>query len=291
MYFYKCRRITGYFQLLGKLCAACLFGRHFYFKNMFPFLDLHFVKVPMYGLSIVLGITLAVFAGYYLCKLKNRNFYDFIIISTVAIAFGFIFAKLLYIVVSYPFSQFFKTLIFTILHPREAEAASGFVFYGGLIGGILGYLAGIKIAGCSFFDFPDFYGVLIPLIHGFGRIGCFCAGCCYGIPYEGPLAVYYKNPVSSAPVGIALFPVQLLESFLLFILAAILFILFKKGRKFIFLIYLFSYCIIRFITEFFRFDSERGQIGILSVSQFISILLFAGGIIIFLILKKCCRNK
>lgn len=261
---------------------------------MFPFLDLHFIKIPMYGLSIVLGITLAVFAGHHMCRLKGRNFYDFIIISTISIAFGFIFAKLLYILVSFPLSQFFKVVINTIIHPRDADAASGFVFYGGLIGGILGYFAGIKIAGCKFFDFADFYGVLIPLIHAFGRIGCFCAGCCYGIPYDGPFAVYYKNPVSTAPVGIGLFPVQLLESFLLFVLAAVLFVLFKKGKKFICFVYIFSYSIIRFIIEFFRFDSERGQIGILSVSQFISVIFFVCGIIlyaVYLIIKKYCRSK
>ena len=45
-------------------------------------------------------------------------------------------------------------------------------------------------------------------------------GCCYGRPYNGPLAVRFPAG-SYAPHGVSLFPLQLLESILLFIAAAI----------------------------------------------------------------------
>lgn len=239
---------------------------------MFPFLDFKIFKLPMYGLSIVTGIFVAGFICYKLCKLYKKDIYDFILISAVILGFGFAFAKILYILVTYPIKDFFKVILFMLKNPEERS--SGFVFYGGLIGGVLGYYVGIKIIKAKFLDYTDYFAIAIPIVHGFGRIGCFCAGCCYGIPYEGIFSVHYTNPLSSVPTGIGIFPVQLLETFLLFILAAILIILFLKNIKHLFLIYGFFYSIIRFILEYFRFDFERGQIGILSVSQFISICIF-----------------
>ena len=86
---------------------------------------------------------------------------------------------------------------------------SGFVFYGGLFGGILGYYLGVKIAKCNFSDFVSFFVFIVPLVHGFGRIGCFCAGCCYGIPYEGFFSVFptmnlIKKITKTTAVGTAM---------------------------------------------------------------------------------------
>lgn len=257
---------------------------------MFPFLDLKILKIPMYGLCIAFGVILAGLIGYFLSKYRKKNFLDFIIISAVILGFGFIFAKLFFIIVTYPIKDFFMILGALIKGKNNEVKTGGFVFYGGVIGGILGYFIGVKIAQCKITDFIDIFAVLIPFIHGFGRIGCFCAGCCYGIPYEGPFSVVYKTPLSSVPTGVGIFPVQLLEALLLFILFIVLLILFLKNKKFLFFIYLIVYGLIRFFLEFLRFDFERGFILGLSVSQFISIILIFSSIVTLLFLsKKRCR--
>ena len=46
--------------------------------------------------------------------------------------------------------------------------------------------------------------------------------------------------------------------------------------------YLIFYSIGRFVLEFFRGDTERGSVGILSTSQFIGIFACAAGILILL---------
>ena len=258
---------------------------------MLPFLDLKIIKLPMYGLCIAFGIFIAGFISYKLIKRQKKDFDYFIMITVIAICFGFVFAKLMFILVSYPLSHFFKILWDTISNLNNPSTRIGFVFYGGLIGGILGYITGCKIAKVPLKEYVNIFGVAIPIAHGFGRIGCFCAGCCYGIPYDGLCAVHYHNPITLVPQDIGIFPVQLLEAGLLFILGTVLYFYEKKEKKYTLLLYISSYSVIRFITEFFRFDKERGFISVLSVSQFISIILFGLSLLCFIYLKYIKPRK
>ena len=52
----------------------------------------------------------------------------------------------------------------------------------------------------------------IPLMYAIGKIGCFLAGCCYGIEYTGIGNIIYKYS-KVAPNNIHLFPVQIAETF------------------------------------------------------------------------------
>ena len=119
----------------------------------------------------------------------------------------------------------------------------------------------------------EHYVFLIPLIHAFGRIGCFEAGCCYGIPYTGYGAVCFPEG-SMAPPGISLFPVQIVEAFFEFIIAAYIYRCSGKSepKKGLYE-YLWRYSLLRFVLEFFRYDLSRGKIGFLSTSQIISLVI------------------
>lgn len=216
---------------------------------------------------------------------------DFIITVAFTLGIGFIFAKVLYIIVTYPIKDFFKVIYLMLFRGRDDLLSEGFVFYGGVIGGIFGFLIGTKVAKCHINDFIDFFAVLIPLVHGFGRIGCFCSGCCYGIPYNGPFSVTYTCPLSTVPIGIGIFPVQLLEAFLLFILAVVMFILFMKKKKNIIFGYFISYAFIRIITEQLRFDEERGSILGLSTSVFISIIIILVSVILLIIINAQSKKQ
>ena len=112
---------------------------------------------------------------------------------------------------------------------------------------------------------------VLPLSQGFGRIGCFLAGCCYGIPYEGAFAVIF--PEYGFADHIARFPVQLLNALCLFVIALILYCLSKKFNALFF--YVSSYAILRFMTEFLRGDPERGVWGYFSLSQYLCIVMLA----------------
>lgn len=149
----------------------------------------------------------------------------------------------------------------------------GFVFYGGLIGGLIFIFLPGKIHKIEAEKYIEHYIFLIPFIHAFGRIGCFEAGCCYGIPYTGYGAVYFPEG-SMAPPDIALFPVQIIEAFFEFIIAAYIYRCSDKlGSKKGLYEYLWLYSLLRFVLEFFRYDVNRGKIGFLSTSQIISLVI------------------
>ena len=149
----------------------------------------------------------------------------------------------------------------------------GFVFYGGLIGGIAVCYFGGKIHHISVRKYIQYFIWLIPIIHCFGRIGCHLVGCCYGSPYEGAISIVYSEG-ALAPAHIELFPVQLIEAIFLFLMAMFLLMLVMNGHEKCTLeIYMIMYGILRFILEFFRGDSVRGKILFFSTSQWISIFL------------------
>ena len=123
---------------------------------------------------------------------------------------------------------------------------------------------------------PDYVECCIgclPLGHAFGRVGCFLVGCCYGHPYDGIFAVTYTRS-QFAPNGVSLFPVQLLEAVLEFLIGIFLLAVGKKWKGMTGLYwYLALYAVCRFLLEFLRADAERGIVAGLSTSQILSIAL------------------
>ena len=124
----------------------------------------------------------------------------------------------------------------------------------------------------------DIMAITTCLVHMFGRVGCFLAGCCYGKVTEFFLGFTFTNPVCEAnPKNVPLHPTQLYEASYIFMV--MLFLLFLRGRKQfqgqLFLLYLLLYAVGRFVLEYFRGDGARGFIieDILSNSQFIALLI------------------
>ncbi len=227
-------------------------------------------KLASYGLLLSTGIIFANIIAYFIIKKQKLDFNDFIIIeSSIALA-AIIGAKVLYLIISYKqinWSELFNPNYLNKL------MSGGFVFYGGIIASFLPIYLIDKKTTIDIKLYIKKFIFLVPLAHAFGRIGCFMAGCCYGIPYSGHFAVVFPSG-SIAPAGIPLFPIQLVEAASLLILSIILYLLiykfnYKKGVSF----YLFNYACLRFILEFFRFDSIRGHFGLFSSSQWISLAI------------------
>ena len=168
----------------------------------------------------------------------------------------------------------------------------GFVFYGGLIGGLLGLIIYVKAFKMEFFSFSDVCAAVIPLGHALGRVGCYTAGCCYGIPYDGFGAVVYTNTLGHTPLNTPLLPIQLIEALCLLVLFVVMIVLYNKikTKGAVTGIYLVGYGILRFVLEFFRGDLERGHL-LLSTSQWISIAMVIGGCSLLYCIKKKVNNK
>lgn len=138
----------------------------------------------------------------------------------------------------------------------------GFVFYGGLIFGlvfILLFQRKFKV------PFESFQALIPPLAlgHGLGRIGCFLAGCCYGDQVHNSHMFHFLGR----------YPVQLFEAGSLFVISFISYKLLKQ-KKNVVIFYMITYGLVRFILEFYRGDGIRGIWAFgLSTSQIISLAL------------------
>jgi len=156
----------------------------------------------------------------------------------------------------------------------------GLVFYGGAVAAFLAGFVYAKRAGLPIKDTLDLLFPYIALGHAFGRIGCFLNGCCYGRPYNGPLAVTFED-------GTPRIPTQLLSAGLLFLLFIFLSMLITR-RRFkgqVFCSYVLLYSTGRFLMEFLRGDNPP-FLFLLTFSQVISIAAFVIGIFLYLRLSS-----
>jgi phosphatidylglycerol:prolipoprotein diacylglycerol transferase len=118
----------------------------------------------------------------------------------------------------------------------------------GLVGGYFGveiakWMLGVRTKT------GDAFAVPVAAAVGIGRLGCFHAGCCYGTPTLLPWGVVFPN-VDHLPRH----PTQLYESAFHLTAAVVLYWLLRRGmfRGQLIKLYILSYLIYRFLTEFIR---------------------------------------
>ncbi len=248
---------------------------------MYPFLfpEVFGYNLPMYDLLIVLGCFIMIL--YIAHRLDNEE--------------GFTREKTNKVIVLVIMSLFFALFtswvadgIFHSIQSGEPQFGS-ITFLGGLVGGVVIFIVMIKL----FFKDLNFHlrklmnviltGVI--LAHGFGRIGCFCAGCCYGVPTKSCLGVIFPYGLSKNEYDTAVFPTQLFEAIFLFVLFILLTNV-KRFKKFQIEVYLILYGVFRFLLEFIRGD-DRGVLLPIFVtqynvyptpSQFMSLILVGVGV-------------
>ena len=249
---------------------------------MYPFLleEIFGYAIPMYDLMIVIGVLFMIF---YVAKRfekhdgytrKQTNKLLVLLIITLIIA----------LVSSFLVDDIFHSI-------KEGELSFGsLTFIGGLIGGIAGFLVLLKY----FFkednkDVKKIMNTLIPgivLAHAFGRIGCFFAGCCFGIPTESFLGVMFTHGhAHDLYPATTIFPTQLFESFFLFSLFFALTQMKSLKNKEV-ETYLIGYGIFRILIEFLRGDDRGSFLPFIttqynvfpSPSQYLSLMMVLFGI-------------
>lgn len=255
---------------------------------MFPFINIFGKVIPMYAVMVFIGAAVMCGAAALLAKKRKtvpaEDIFYMILYAGIGCLIG---AKLLYLIVSvddYWLEE--KSFGENVRYWAMVLMSGGLVFYGGLIGAFLGalrYCVHFKV------DFREAIKIVIPtvpLFHAFGRLGCFMAGCCHGVEYDGIFAVTFTDS-PAAPNGVPLLPIQLFEAVGNLLLAAVLTILFLRNAKLSLAgIYLVCYAVMRFILEFFRGDAVRGSAFALSTSQWISLIVFAVGIVLIVRFAK-----
>ena len=168
----------------------------------------------------------------------------------------------------------------------EITSGTGATFYGGLIGGTALFIIIYYAAGHFLFKDKYHFGHLrtvsdiapacICIAHGFGRLGCLMAGCCYGAKCDAWYCIEMVN------LGYKVIPVQLFEAIYLIGLSILFLLLFKQGKKYIMPAYMVAYAVWRFVAEILRNDYRGATVvDFLTPSQLISVLLLAGGLILW----------
>jgi phosphatidylglycerol:prolipoprotein diacylglycerol transferase len=241
------------------------------------------VTVYTYGFFIALG---AVLGGLYMWRQGKKEFgltFDQANTLFVLLIIAGVVGGKLFVLFERP-SYYFRNL-------TTLFSGSGFVFYGSLLTAIPVMLWYFKKNRIPTLAMLDVMAVVTCIVHGFGRIGCFNAGCCYGVPTDGIFGVVFSDPVCQArPLNVALHPTQLYEAALIFSILTFL-LIYKTHKKFdgqLFILYLIIYAAGRSVLEMLRGDLERGFViqDWLSNSQFISILVIGLSVYFYVKLNR-----
>ena len=249
---------------------------------MHPYVEIGSLHIPSYGLCLVAGALFAFLLLLYTWRFRAVSRDDAYYTAIYAVIGGLIGAKLLYLIVELPSILENPKILLGMIF-------GGAVFYGGLIGGIVGGFLYTRRYKTNVLDTADVLLPSLALAHAFGRVGCFFAGCCYGMACDSPISVVYPEG-SYPPAGVPLLPTQLMEAAFLLLLCGFLVLRLKKSarRGEIAGWYALLYGVWRFVIEFFRSD-PRGSVWIFSTSQLISLALIPVGIFLLLRAKKAAK--
>ena len=222
---------------------------------MYPILfNLGPFKIYSYGLFMAMGFLTTIFLIEKKAKISNLCLLSFI--------FAILGARLMYVLVNISFYRE-RPLEILMLHH------GGLMFHGGLIAGLAAAWVYLKKSKRPILSVMDIVALYLPLGQAIGRIGCFLNGCCFG--REGHPAQLYAS----------------LGNIIIFMILRLVSSAIAsphrgegKGEGVLFSLYLILYPINRIVVECFRADLPRIWMG-LSLTQLISVGIFAAGIIIW----------
>ena len=222
-------------------------------------------KIPLYGILVVSGILSGLYIMYKNVKTlnyKKEENYGLILYILLGTLFG---AK--YFTLLTNFNKFKDNIDFKKI---------GLSSYGAIIGILILLIIFSKQYKKNFKDLINNILPAIPLMYGISKIGCFLAGCCYGIKYNGPLSITYKYSLS-APKNISLLPIQIIET-ITFILIYLYISKKKKENKNIIGITLLLCGLSKFLLDYLRMNHIDK---ILTVNQIVSIPFIIIGLILY----------
>lgn len=171
----------------------------------------------------------------------------------------------------------------------ESGMSSGPGFIGGAIAGIIK----IKRLHVSLDSFSEAASIPTAFMLFVGRWGCFCSGCCYGIPTELPIGVTFPGSAPSQPV----FPTQIFESVACLIIGLILLVSERinfrrrdpaKDGMVLWPAFLIMYGLYR---TFFDFLRAGDRILALRVGQYTGALAVGIGIGILIVNRRRAKNE
>lgn len=242
-----------------------------------PLLGRTHLFLPTYGLLFAVGAVLAWY--WFMRRAKRLDHPDepLFNLSFYTLLAGLLGAKLTLILVDLPYYLENPGAILGTL--RTAGVLIGGIFFAGLT-----FILYCRRNDLKVWPLADALAAPLALAQAVGRLGCFAAGCCHGVPTEGRFHVVFTDPMAAMAtefLNVPLVPIQLVEAAFDLALVAGLTLLYRKGGRepgTIFWIYALAYALFRIVVEFWRGDLDRGiwLDGAVSTSQILS----GGGVLL-----------
>ena len=235
------------------------------------------LRIEYYGLIMAFAMILGVIVACLNAKKRGLKSNDILILACYVLPLAVIGARIYYFIFSLDnYDSFWQ--IFEIWN-------GGLAIYGGVIGGALGVMLYCLIHKKNFFAVADIAAPSLILGQAIGRIGCFFAGCCYGIEATNDAHMWF--PLSTQINGVWHYSTFFYESFWNFLVFAALMLVLYLGKNIkeygvVMSLYFILYGIGRAWIEALRGDSL--YLGAIKVSQLLSILLIIAGVAIITVI-------
>jgi len=202
--------------------------------------------IHSYNFFIALGLLVSSIFFLYETKRRGHSVWTGLDIYLWAVVGTFVGGKFIYLLLD------FKKLP-QIFSSPEIIVNSSSTMLGALLGALLAVTIYYRLKGLDPWLWSDLYAPFIPLAQAFSRIGCLCAGCCYGFPTKLPIGIVFTES-NIAPLNIPLHPTQIYQMVLNFLI--FLFVYFRRNktnfRGELILTYIFLYVIARNTVNIFR---------------------------------------
>ncbi len=243
---------------------------------MLPVIKIGFINLMVFPFVLLIAIEACFLALVYIEQIEYPELINMVKMFLPCLIFACIGGKTLYL-----FTKVIQG------HKKILNLFNGFVFYGGLIGALVGISLFCKKHQIdNRWKYIDLFVSVLPLGQSIGRIGCYFNGCCYGKNYNGFLAVRYIVANQKCDV----FPTWFVEAIFCLMIYIFMHYVNKKIYGLKTAVYMISYSFFRFIIEFYRGDEIRGIYRGISTSQIISVFVFLfGGLI--MIRTKIIRKR
>ncbi|MCC7173629.1 MAG: prolipoprotein diacylglyceryl transferase [Bryobacterales bacterium] len=238
--------------------------------------------LPTYGLLVTAGFLIALWLATRLAAKSGLNKEAVFNLGIYCGLAGILGAKLLLILVDFRYY---------VRNPGEIFSFSTFqaggIFYGGLLAALATAYLYMRHKRLPVLATADAFAPGLALGHAVGRVGCFAAGCCWGLECHRPWAVTFRNPVANqlfgTPLNVPLHPTQIYEAAAEALTFGILYARFHRPHKAggVIGLYLSLYAVARFVIEFFRAPESPNPFGgPFTTAQWISIGLFVLGAVV-----------
>jgi len=244
-------------------------------------LDLGFFSIKTYGFLIATGFLLGILVAKNEAKRLQMDPQVILDLAFYIIVGAIVGSRLFFVATRFSYYQQHPLDIFKVWE-------GGLVFYGGFIMAAAICVWMIKKNRLKVGRTLDIFAPSLSLGVFFGRLGCFCAGCCYGKPCDLPWAVTFTDPHCLAVLNTPLHPTQLYSS-LGGLITFIVLYSFRKRKSYdgqLTLIWILMYSGFRSVIEFFRGDM-RGTFasGDISVTHILAVVLALSALVALIVMK------